>query len=58
MLHSELHTELNFGVMKYQVQVYQVDILRVGGMEALRMGVKILGDHHFDIHWDQRVDLR
>ena len=56
--HSELHTEENLGVTKYQGQVYLVDTLNVLGLSTLSMGVKRLGNQHFDIHWDQRVDLR
>ena len=56
--HSDLQTEETLGVMKDQVHIYQVDILRLIGMSNLRMGVKSLRTHLFDIVWEQRVDLR
>ena len=44
--------------MKYQGQFYQVGLVSVREMSTFRVGVNILSSHHFDINWDQRVDMR
>ena len=54
----ELCIESHLGVMKYQGQLYQVDIFRVKGMATLCMRVNILRTQNFDIHWYHSLDLR
>ena len=56
--HLELYTEDNLGIIKDQGKYYKVTIVRVLGMERLRMGVNILRAQNFVFHWYQRVDLR
>ena len=43
---------------KDQGWFYQVDPLRVLGLETLRIGVNSVTTQNFDIHWYQRVYLR
>ena len=39
------------------VQVYHVALVRVRWIETLSIGVNILRNQHFKIHWDKRVDM-
>ena len=55
---SKIYAEENLGVTKDNGNSYHVALVRVREMETFRMGVKILRTQKFDIHWDQRLDLR
>ena len=56
--HPELQIEANLVLMKDEGQLYQVDLLRVLVLVALRMGSNSLRTQNFYINWDNRVYLR